>query len=387
MNINITRGLALAAVSGGFLFLGATAANAATSDDQPGTLDGITSYTPVDIAGLDLGVLDGRYLNDGTLLGDGILVNGGNLTSSPVITGDLLTENGLFAAAPVDASNTWLSVFGNRANGIVLVPNLVALPTADAEGADVDAPVNIWCSSITVLSTFAGDCDSNQGATSGTAGNSGTLTNDVPVDSDGLQVSVLDGVLGNETSGVLDHGILIDPTDDVTNVGAEPGIDNTLTTDIDAPIDASGFWVSILGNPAAGESSGVVIVPNSSVDASALTGGLVDSETTAPIAISCASITVLSNYQANCSDGTTPEEPTTPVTPVTPTTPTTGDVPTAPGNGGTDGDNAAPCVLEPASSITDSSDGTTTGLLAGAALLGGIGALALTALGRKLRTL
>ena len=387
MYTNITRGLALAAVTGGFLFLGATGANAATTDDQPGLLDGITSNTPVNILGWNIGVLDGRHANERQLLGNGILVDGGDTASSPVANGTLVNGDDLFVAAPTDVSNTWLSVFGTRANGIVLVPNLGALPTADADGADVDAPVNIACSSIMVLSDFAGDCNSNE-PTIGSTDNDGTLTTDAPLGSDGLQVSVLDGALGNSADGVLENGILIDPTDDTTDIGATPGVGDTITSDIAAPVDASDVWVSVLGNSANGEPTGVVIVPDSSVDASALTGGLIDSKTTAPVELSCTSITVLSDYEGNCAESTTPTDPTTPTTPVVPT----GDVPAGDVPNGTTGDDngdntAVPCVLTPASSVTGTPGAETAGLIAGAALLGAIGALGLTALGRKMRML
>ena len=393
MYTNITRGLALAAVTGGFLFLGTTGANAATTDDQPGLLDGVNSNSPVDILGWNIGVLDGRYANDSQLLGNGVLVDGGNTASGPVANGTLVNGDDVFVAAPNDTSNTWLSVFGKRANGIVLVPNLAALPTANAEGADADAPVDISCSSIMVLSDFSGDCTSNEPAVTNTD-NEGTLTSDAPVGSDGLQVSVLDGALGDDADGVLENGVLLDPSDDTTDLGATPGVGDTVTSDVAAPIDTSDAWVSVLGNSDNGESTGVVIVPDSSVDASALTGGAVDSKTTAPVALSCTSITVLSNYEGDCAGSTTPTDPTDPTDPTTPTTPVvpTGDVPAGDvpdgTNGGDNGGNTTvPCVLAPASSVTGTPSAETAGLIAGAALLGAIGALGMTALGRKLRML
>ena len=390
MYTNITRGLALAAVTGGFLFLGATGANAATTDDQPGLLDGITSTTPVDLLGWNIGVLDGRYGNDSQLLGNGVLVDGGNTASGPVANGTLVNGDDVFVAAPNDTSNTWLSVFGKRANGIVLVPNLAALPTANVEGADADVPIDISCSSIMVLSDFAGDCNSNEPAVTSTD-NDGTLTTDAPLGSDGLQVSVLDGALDNGADGVLENGVLIDPSDDTTDLGATPGVGNTVTSDVAAPIDTTDAWVSVLGNSNNGEPTGVVVVPDSRVDASAVTGGLIDSTTTAPVALSCTSITVLSNYEGDCAENTTPTDPTDPTMPTTPVVPTgdvpAGDVPSGTIGGDNGGNTTVPCVLTPASSITGTPNAETAGLIAGAALLGAIGALGLTALGRKMRML
>ena len=429
MNKHMTRGLALVAITGGFVFLGTTAANAVAVDDDPGLLGNggllgtgislgngsnddllgslnvpLDANAPATVTGLDVSIFDnglsnglgtgsgagsllgtGALLGGNSLLGDGILVNTGesvaDIFANPALDG---LGDGVFGSTlstaldvPVDASNTWISVLGNPANGptgIVVVPNVATEPVGTiSNGEDgildafVDAPVDVSCTSITVLSNFQGACptDGDNGGTGSTGGNGGILG---------------DGVLGD--------GVLVDLGDTVADVtGGTDGLGDVAgqSADLDVPVDLSDAWVSILG-----ADGGIVIVPDLGIGTSALTGGLLDSDVTAPISLQCTSITVLSDFTRDCDGATTPEEPTTPVLPTLPL-PVDGDgTPTVPGDGtGNGGGNTDvnPCLTTTTAGLTADITPTNTGFdfatIAVAGIVGGLIAAGTLLLGRK----
>ena len=431
MNKHITRGLALAALTGGFTLLGATAANAIDiggGDDDSllgGILGGssnsdllgdlhlpVNAQAPVNVDGLAVDVLGSE---DGIgSLGDGIFATTGSsnadiLADLGIDTSSLLGDSDDLAAVvgvPLDASNTWLSVLGNEPNGIVVVPTLSGEPNASiTDGVDglidgvVDAPVNVSCSSVTVVSDYSSDCDgaATPGTGSGSEGTDGDLLDlggllgddgvslDQPVTLDDEQVDVLDGAL---LDGVLEEdGVDVDFGDSVIDpsVGTDETtfLDEFVSAMVGAPIDLSNAWVSAFG-----ENGGVVIVPDLTVGTSALTGGALMSEILAPVAIDCVTVTVLSDYERDCGTSTvddTPTDPEEPVTPVTPTVP--GDVDGTDNNGADDGDALDPCAVVPTSATTglvaDDASAVNAGMLAMAALVGGLTAMGLLAFGRK----
>lgn len=427
MNKNIARGLALAALTGGFSILGATAANAIDlpdlgGDDGAGSLIDLGGIVddlhvpvivdvPVVIDGLDISVLDNSTLVDNDTLGHGVLGDG-IVADTGRSTVDVLAALGIdtrgllghserlttVVGVPVDLSNTWLSIFGNEYNGIVVVPNLSTQPTAlITDGVDglldvfVTAPIDITCSSVTVLSDFENECTG--GGTSGGGGGGGVLDGDLLGDGvlDGAivdgnllegeligdangdgQITIEDRQLGVLDGGTLggdpvldDHGLLVEGTDFSTG-----GLDLTPT------------WVSVFG-----VNDGVVVVPDLTLDAEVLTKGLISHEVLAPIVIDCVTVTVLSDYERACAPGEpgTHEEPTTPgETPVVGGGTEDGDANGA-DNGGAGDSNGTPdlCAAVPASASigTGSMD---LSALAAAALGGGLLAMMLMMLGRRM---
>ena len=435
MNKNITRGLALAAITGAFTLLGATAANAidiggGDDDGLLGVLGGssdsdlvsdlhlpVGAQAPVSVDGLTVDVLGSQ---DGIgSLGDGIFATTGSsnadvLADLGIDTSSLLGGGDDLAAVvgvPLDASNTWLSVLGNEPNGIVVVPTLSGEPNSTAAVDDVldayvDAPVDVTCSSVTVVSDYSSDCDPATTPGSGSEGTDGDLLDldgilngdllgddvlslDQPVTLDDEQINVLDGDL---LDGVLEEdGVDVDFGDSVIDpsVGTDETsiLDEFLSAMVGAPVDLSDAWVSAFG-----ENGGVVIVPDLTVGTSALTGGLITSEVLAPVTIDCVAVTVLSDYERDCGSSSIDEFPTDPETPATPEDPTTVD-PTDTGIvGGTedgtgDADALDPCAVVPTSATTglaaDDASAVNAGMLAMAALVGGLTAMGLLALGRK----
>ena len=438
----ITRGLALATVTGAFTLLGATAANAIDiggGDDNGGLLGGVIDLggsedsllgdvvAPVTVDGLNLDVLGGQ--NGIGSLGDGILLETGS-TNADILgdlgidTTDLLDDTDALTAivgVPLDTSNTWVSILGNEPNGVVVVPNVAGGPTADVQGfldAFVDVPVDVTCSSVTVLSDYQNGCadgsapgESNGGLLDGDIldgildggvlggglldgdilggdilGSDDGLTADLPVALDDEQIGVLDGDL---LDGVLEEdGVDVGFGDSTVDPSTDLGL-GFVDAVVGAPIDLSNAWVTAFG-----ENGGIVVVPDLTIDASVLTGGIITSEILAPITIDCVTVTVLSDYERDCGASVVDGEPD-PETPVTPVTPNnTGDVDGTDngGNTGTDeGDALDPCAVVPTSATTGlvagDSTGSNLGMLAMGALAGGLVAMGLLVLGRKFSTL
>ena len=408
----ITRGLALATVTGAFTLLGATAANAIDlgggDENDGGLLGGIVDLggsgstdllgdvtVPVQVDGLDIDVLGGE--NQIGSLGDGILLDTGS-TNADILgelgidTSQLLGEADALTAVvgvPLDVSNTWVSILGSEPSGIVVVPNVQGGPAAAAQGvidAFIDVPIDVSCSSVTVLSDYENECS----ASSPTGPSLTGSAIDLPVTLDDQQVDVLDGDL---IDGVLkDDGIDVDLGDSVVDPSTDLGLD-VVDAMIGAPIDLSNAWVTAFG-----ENGGVVVVPDLTIDASVLTGGFISSEVLAPITIDCVTVTVLSDYERDCGTSVVNENPTDPETPVTPTDPTDPTTPTDVdgtdngGNTGADeGDALDPCAVVPTSATTGlaagDSTGSNLGMLAMGALAGGLMAMGLFVLGRKFGTL
>jgi len=403
----ITRGLALATVTGAFTLLGATAANAIDlgggDDNDGGLLGGIVDLggsgstdllgdvtVPVQVDGLDIDVLAGE--NQIGSLGDGILLDTGS-TNADILgdlgidTSHLLGEADAVTAVvgvPLDVSNTWVSILGSEPSGIVVVPNVEGGPAAAAQGvtdAFIDVPIDVSCSSVTVLSDYENECD-------GVPAESDSDTAiDLPVTLDDQQVDVLDGDL---LDGALeDDGIDVDLGDSVIDPSTALGLD-VVDAMIGAPIDLSNAWVTAFG-----ENGGIVVVPDLTIDASVLTGGFISSEVLAPITINCVTVTVLSDYERDCGTSVVNENPTDPEAPVTPTDPTTPTDVDGTDNGGNtgaeEGDALDPCAVVPTSATTGlaagDSTGSNLGMLAMGALAGGLMAMGLFVLGRKFGTL
>ena len=432
MNKNITRGLALAALTGGFTLLGVTAANAIDLDGD-GQDDGLLgtgihipldTSVPVTVDGLNAAVLPS---NDTNSIGNGIFLNTGKTVAEVfapigVDTADLLGTNenlSTIVGVPVDASNTWASVLGSQPNGVVVVPNLHALPTADVtDGADgfvdgyVEAPVDISCTSVTVLSSYQADCAGTSGSGAGTGGIldgdlvgklggellggdllgsdilGGDISAEQPITVEDRQIDVLDGGVLGGTDGIAGDGLVVDPVDESTDLGTDFDLGDPARGTVVAPVDLSDTWVSVLG-----DNGGVVVVPDSTISPFLRTLGLVDSELFVPVSIDCVTITVLSDFERDCAAG--PTEPTEPTVPTEPTD--EGEVGGIDaengGNGGGDaGDNNGaddPCAVDATATAftSDDSAGPDVGLLGGAAAAGGLTALGLLALGRKFRIL
>ena len=393
MNRNITRGLALVAITGGFSLLGVTAANAVDLPDLGGgsgsILDSLRADVPVAIEGLNVKVLDGNGAS--SLLGDGATASGTmadvfaglGIDTSGVVDDELLTSA---VGIPVDASNTWLSVLGKEPNGIVVAP-AASVPAfawlAGLVDGTVNAPVSISCTSVAVISDFDSDC----GDTTEVGTDNGDLLNgelldgdllnglthsEVPLDVSDQTVRVLDG----ETLelGTLGDGITVDPTDHVIDLSTEAAPDGQLAA-LGLPVDVTDAWLSILG-----DNGGIVIVPDSMVDASLLTAGLVDSETLAPISIQCVTVTVLSDFTRDCAGDGDGEDP--------------GDLPThalpVPDDGiaGTDGtDDGDVCAADTTPTAADTATGADAAVIGGAVLAGALGAIGLMGLGRKFNIL
>ena len=441
MNRNITRGLALAALTSGFTILGATAANAidlpdlgggtsgsgllgnggllgtgidlgGTSTGTGGILDDLLVDLPVNVNGLDVDVLPtngGGLLgsdllggSDGLSLGDGILVDTGAtnadiLADLGIDTSDLVGDNDRLNAivgVPLDVSNTWVSILGNEPNGIVVVPNADggALTTTDGLlGGVIDVPVDISCTSVTVLSDYENEC---AGTAPGDGDNDGgilggdLLNGDLPVNVDDLSLDVLDGDVLGDGLTLGDDGVLVDLGDTTTDLGTDLGAGDVLGAFIGAPIDLSDAWVSVLGE----DPNGIVIVPDLTIDLSVLTGGLITSEILAPISLDCVTITILSDYERDCGTSTIDDFPTDPENPTDPTTPTTpvvvggdnGDV----NNGGTNDTEGItdPCAVVPTVATTEltSAQPVNLAVFGAAALAGALAAMLLMLLGRRL---
>ena len=385
MNKNITRGLALAAITGGLSILGVTAANAVDLPDIGGTsgdsiLDSLRVDLPVTVDGLNVSVLDPNDAS--SLLGDGVVANTNDtmanifaqlcIDTSGVLDNDSLTS---MVGVPVDVSNSWASVLGSKPNGVVVVPNASIPAFAWVAGfinGFVNLPINISCTSVAVISDFSNDCGETTGVGTGMGDTLGGLThNEVPVDLSDKTVNVLDGST-LDTGTIGGDGVLVDPTDGVTDLSQTLSPDDQLVA-LGLPVDVSDTWVSVLG-----DNGGIVIVPDSTVDASLLTAGLVDSETLAPISISCVTITVLSDFDRDCAGG--PGD--------------VGDLPThalpvpdegTADNGGTGGTNPGnACAMDTTPTAADTNNGVDAGLVGGgAALAGALAAFGLMGLGRK----
>ena len=319
MNKNTTRGLALVVITGGLSFLGVTAANAVDLPDLGGTsggsiLDSFRIDQPVTVDGQNVSVLDPNDAS--SLLGNGVGASTGDTMADifaqlGIDTSGVVDNNSLTSAVgvPVDVSNSWVSVLGNKPNGVVVVPN-ASIPawawlTANIDSffhgvADgfVNAPVDISCTSVAVISDFKNDCGQSTDVGKGLGVNGildGATHNEFPVTVSDATVNVLDG--NTVDLGTLGgDGVVVDPTSDGTDVHAMVGfLDGQLVT-VAAPVDASDAWVSVLG-----KNGGVVIVPDSAVNGSLRSAGLVDSNTAAPVSIQCVTITVLSDFNRDCA--------------------------------------------------------------------------------------
>jgi len=303
-------------------------------------------------------------------------------------------------------SNTWVSILGTGPNGVVVVPTVAGDVTAELDGlidGVVDVPIDISCTSVTVLSDYENECAGSTpgGSDGGLLGGDllggdlldGDLLDfdgDVPVSVDDLTVGVLDGDVLGDGLALGDDGILVDLGDSVTDVGADLGLGDTLGAVVGAPIDLSNVWVSILGE----DPNGIVIVPDLTIDLSVLTGGLISSQILAPISLDCVTITILSDYERDCGNSNTQEEPTDPQEPTVPEEPVTpvpgGEVGDAE-NGDVDANNG---ITDPCDAVVTSATTDLTGLtsaqpvnvvaFAAAALAGAILAVMLMLLGRRL---
>ena len=429
MNKNITRGLALAALTAGFTVLGATAANAIDIGDgdlldelhvpldvaAPVTIDGLT----VDVLGADDGIGSvGEGITAATGSSNAAALGDLGVDTTELLGDDLTTVVGV----PLNVSNTWASVFAPQPSGVAVVPTLSGDPNATA-GADdlldafVDAPVSVSCSSVTVVSDYDGDCDDGA-ATPGTGSGSTSTDGDIldldglldgdlldgdildgdllgddglavdqPVTVDDEQIDVLDGDLLDgvlEEDGIdVDFGdSVIDPAVNTNEVGV---FDEFVAAIIGAPIDLSSAWVSAFG-----ENGGIVIVPDLTVGTSAITGGAIMSEILAPVAVDCVTVTVLSDYERDCGTTVPEENPKDPET-GTPEDPQddgiVGGVVDEGDDGGDVSDALDPCAVVPTTATTglgaDDASVVNAGALAMAALVGGLTAMGLLALGRK----
>lgn len=413
MNRKTTRGIALAALTAGFTILGATAANAIdlpdiggdgvlgvdihigdgdSGDILGGTHVPLHAELPVTVDGLNLDVLGSNGTS--SLLGDGVFATTGRnamlslfgaqgLDSRELLgNGSLVTVLGV----PVDVSNSWVSVFGNKPNGIVVVPNLSALPTAIVtDGKDglldafVTAPVNVSCSSVSVLSDYRNDCTGSGGSGGGDLGGdllSGVLGGDLfggdllggsPLGGAGLPDGSLPGVADGVPVG---DGVVVDPTDQPTDVAG-------------VPVDVSKAWLSVLGNRA----NGVVLVGDSTYGLSSLpvAGGMLET-----LALDCFTLTVASDFDRECQASSSG-----------PTKPSGSDLGTLPlgddngggaadtgGNGGNGGGNGGenlnPCTADLTSATTPVQPGSDVSLLVIAAAIGALSALAMFAAARRL---
>ena len=428
MNKHVSRGMTLVALTAGFTLIGTSAANAIDiggGDSDGGLLGGLgldlggTSGgegllddllnvdlgVPVNVDGLNVNVLGGNGGGllgggDSGLLGSNSLVgattgstNADILSGLGIDTSELLGNDDLAAVVgvPLDVSNTWVSVLGNEPNGIVVVPNVSGGPTAViTDGVDgllnavVDVPIDVSCTSVTVLSDYENACAGTPGSGADES-DGGLLGGGILGDGD-----ILGGdLLGGGDGGLLgDDGIELDLGDTVltptvdTGYGDDSGLGNVVGALVSAPIDLSEVWVSAFG-----DDGGIVVIPDLTIDASVLTGGLISSEILAPITLDCVTITVLSDFERDCGTSVVEEIPTDPETPTEePVDPTTPAVPgDADGTPGADGDNDAldPCAVEPTSVVTSDAGSVNAGLLAIGALAGALLAAGLLVLGRK----
>ena len=445
MNKNTTRVLAVAVLTGGFTIFGATAANAIDLPDlgggsggllgnggllgtgidlgggtptnppatDPGLLgtgglvDDLTVDLPVNVNGLNVAVLPGS--GDGLALGDGLLANTGTsnidlLSQLGIDTSGLVNDNdlqGALVGVPLNVSNTWVSILGTGPNGIVVVPEVAGTGTAELDGlidGVVDVPIDISCTSVTVLSDYENECaggtagDSDGGLLGGDilGGDILDLDGDIPVDVDDLTVNVLDGNVLGDGLALGDDGVLVDLGDSATDVGTDLGLGDLFGAVAGAPIDLSDVWVSVLGE----DPNGIVIVPDLTIDLSVLTGGLITSEVLAPISLDCVTVTVLSDYQRDCDTSSTEEIPTDPEEPTAPVeTPQVGgeygEVSNAGGDEGmVDGayDACTTAATTPTADVTQlaSAQQVNIAALAAAVLAGALLAVLLMLLGRRL---
>jgi hypothetical protein len=388
MNKNITRGFALVAITGGLTLLGVTAANAVDLPDLGGTsgdsiLDSLRADVPVTVDGLNVSVLDDNDAS--SLLGDGVFASTGDTMADifaqlGIDTSGVVDNNTLTSAVgvPVDVSNTWASVLGNEPNGVVVVPN-ASVPAfawiAGLVNGFVTVPVNISCTSVAVISDFENDCGDTTEVGKGNGAILDDVThNELPVDVSDQTIRVLDGET-LELGTLGGDGVVVDPTDHVIDLSADADQAGQLAA-LGLPVDVTDAWLSVLG-----ENGGIVIVPDSMIDASLLTAGLVDSETLAPISIQCVTITVLSDFERDCDGGPGDlGDLDTHALPV----PDDGVADNG-GNGGTDDGEVCATGTTPTSANTDT--GADAGLVGAAALGGVLAGFGLMGLGRKLHVL
>lgn len=437
MNKHASRGLTLVALTAGFTLFGTSAANAIDiggGDDNGGLLGGlglnlggdssgdgllddllnVDLGVPVNVDGLNVNVLGGNGSggllggSGDSLLGDTGLIgattgstNADILSGLGIDTSDLLGNDDLAAVVgvPLDVSNTWISVLGNEPNGIVVVPNVSGGPTAViTDGVDgllnavVDVPVDVSCTSVTVLSDYSNECAGTPAETDGDS-DGGLLGGDL------LGGDLLGGdILGGGDGGLLgDDGIELDLGDTVltptvdAGYGDDSGLGDVVGALVSAPIDLSDVWVSAFG-----DDGGIVVIPDLTIDASVLTGGLISSEILAPITLDCVTITVLSDFERDCGTSVIEEIPTDPETPTEePVDPTDPTGPAVPGDGnggdtGADNDALDPCAVEPTSALTGLDTGagnSSLAMLGLGALAGALLAAGLLVLGRKSSTL
>ena len=408
MHKNITRGLAVAALTGGFTILGATAASAidigdGILDDEGGllgtglladdtTTDGgipVEVTLPIDVSGVDVSVLDGALSGtqlggilgeDGSVLGNGVAVTADQAVATifaAADTGDNDLLHGV-VGVPIDLSGTWASLLGNLSsggtNGVVVEPRLVTEPRSVTSGlldSYITAPISVSCVTASIISDYlGGECaaGSTPGSDSGTSGNL-------------LESDLLDDGVVSDNILSLDDGLLVDPF----------GAGSTTTVAVDAvdavvgvPLDLSRSWVSVFGS-----NGGVVVVPDLTTTPSAVVGD--DVLAVLPITIDCASIVILSDFERDCAAGPVdPEDPPDPTDPTVPTTPVVPEVPTvggAHGQGATDeapqvsGANGAPCIPVDTTAAVD--EGLDLGLIGVAALAGALAAMAMMAFTRR----
>lgn len=446
MNKHASRGLTLVALTAGFTLFGTSAANAidigggdsdggllgglglnlGSDSSGDGLLDDLLNVdlgAPVNVDGLNVNVLGGSgdVLGSDSLLGGSGLVgattgstNADILSGLGIDTSNLLGNDDLAAVVgvPLDVSNTWISVLGTEPNGIVVVPNVSGGPTAViTDGVDgllnavVDVPVDVSCTSVTVLSDYSNECAGTPADTDGDS-DGGLLGGDLLGGSDGgllggdiLGGDILDGdLLGGGDGGLLgDDGIELDLGDTVltptvdAGYGDDSGLGDVVGALVSAPIDLSDVWVSAFG-----DDGGIVVIPDLTIDASVLTGGLISSEILAPITLDCVTITVLSDFERDCGTSVIEEIPTDPETPTEePVDPTDPTGPAVPGDGnggdtGADNDALDPCAVEPTSALTGLDTGagnSSLAMLGLGALAGALLAAGLLVLGRKASTL
>jgi len=181
MNRNITRGFAVAVLTGGFTILGATAASALDLPDIGGgepqqILDSVTAVLPLQIKDQSIDLL--QTPSAPTPLGEGVTLSPGALDADAlpklgVDTSSLLGENNqldTIVGAPIDVSKAWVSVLGNDTKGVVIVPDLSADISALTNGlitSDLRLPLGLDCVTVTLLSDFTRDCGTPEPRTPG----------------------------------------------------------------------------------------------------------------------------------------------------------------------------------------------------------------------------
>jgi hypothetical protein len=129
-----------------------------------------------------------------------------------------------------------------------------------------------------------------------------------PASVDGAHVRVLDGSTLGDTSSVVGNGVQATTGSTVAQLAATGGLDNgdlielenLISAAVGVPVDVSGTWASVLGNPAHGDPNGIVVVPNATTDPTAVTTGIVDGIVDVPVTVQCTDVTVLSDFARNC---------------------------------------------------------------------------------------